>query len=295
MVIARWSSWFFGSEFRSALGRMTLFAAIAFFVVHLLLFALKPWIPELTSSPLFASPINAIYTPFSILLVFEVYLLVYYLRRSTTIYIGKQYEIMALILIRGIFKDMTHLDLTQAGFLKGANWDLALDLFTVVAVYALIFMFYRISGYFQSKDRLEADQPLESGALRRFVRAKNALALILLVFLTALSMYSLADWWAGDEVGASSVLDLNAIFFDQFYTVLIMSDVLILLLSLLYSDDFPTIIRNSSFVVSTILLKFSFAAESGISQVLILIGVAFGVLMLALSNAFYRINYVKNP
>ena len=295
MTLVRWSTWFFRSEFRTSLGRITLFAAIVFFIGHLVLFALKPWIPQLASNPLFASPINAIYTPFSILLVFEVYLLVYYLRRSTTIYIGKQYEIIALILIRGIFKDMTHLDLSQAGLLHGANLDLAVDLLTVVAVYALIFLFYRISGYFQSVDRIEVDQPLEPGALRRFVRAKNALALVLLVFLTGLSMYSLADWWGGDEVGAAAVLDLNAIFFDQFYTVLIMSDVLILLLSLLYSDDFPTIIRNSSFVVSTILLKFSFAAESGISQLLIVTGVAFGVLMLALSNAFYRINYVKNP
>jgi hypothetical protein len=37
------------------------------------------------------------YTPFSVLLFDEVYLLVYYLRRSTTIYIGKQYEIIALM------------------------------------------------------------------------------------------------------------------------------------------------------------------------------------------------------
>ena len=60
---------------------------------------------------LLADPISAIYTPFSILLVYEAYLLIYYLRRSTTLYIAKQYEVIALILIRGLFKDMAVLDL----------------------------------------------------------------------------------------------------------------------------------------------------------------------------------------
>ena len=50
---------------------------------------------------LLRDPTSAIYTPFSILLVYEAYLMIYYLRRSTTIYIAKQYEVIALILIRG--------------------------------------------------------------------------------------------------------------------------------------------------------------------------------------------------
>ena len=83
--------------------------------------------------------------------------------------------------------------------------------------------------------------------------------------------------------------DLNSVFFDQFYTVLIVSDVFILLLSLLYSDDFPTIIRNSSFVISTILLKLSFTAESGVAQILIVGGVSFGLVMLWITNAYYRL------
>jgi len=51
---------------------------------------------------MFTNPIAAIYTPFSFILIYEVYLLVFYLPKSTTIYIGKQYEIITLILIRGI-------------------------------------------------------------------------------------------------------------------------------------------------------------------------------------------------
>ena len=52
MGISVWSTWFFGPAFRAALGRFTLIAAIAFFLVHLGLFALKPWIPQLEPNPL---------------------------------------------------------------------------------------------------------------------------------------------------------------------------------------------------------------------------------------------------
>ena len=79
---------------------------------------------------------------------------------------------------------------------------------------------------------------------------------------------------------------VNAIFFEQFYNFLIISDVIILLLSLLYSDNFPVIIRNSSFVISTVLLKLSFTAEGLLSQVLILLGIGFGVMMLNVHNKY---------
>jgi predicted neutral ceramidase superfamily lipid hydrolase len=84
------------------------------------------------------------------------------------------------------------------------------------------------------------------------------------------------------------LVDINAIFFDKFFTILILSDVFILLFSLMYTEKFPVIIRNSSFVISTILLKLSFSAEGWMAQLLIVVGVGFGVLMLYLSNAFDR-------
>jgi hypothetical protein len=125
--------------------------------------------------------------------------------------------------------------------------------------------------------------------IRRFIQAKYLLSYVLLVVLVGLAVTSFWDWWTTSPGLTDAVIDLNAVFFDQFYTILIMSDVLILLLSLLYSDDFPTIIRNSSFVISTILLKLSFAASPGLSQLFITCGVGFGVLMLYVTNAYYRL------
>ncbi|MCH1402400.1 MAG: hypothetical protein L7U78_07745, partial [Schleiferiaceae bacterium] len=88
------------------------------------------------------------------------------------------------------------------------------------------------------------------------------------------------------QIESTNMIEVNDIFFEQFYNFLIISDVLILLFSLLYTDNFPVIIRNSSFVISTVLLKLSFTGEGLLSQALIILGVGFGVLMLAIHNRY---------
>lgn len=280
----------FTSKFRSKIGAATLYMAIALFVVHLILTEVAAWMPGWSQWPLLANPINAIYTPFSVLLIYEGYLLIYYLRRSTTIYIGKQYEIMALILIRGIFKDLSQSNLRLANWQDW--WQMALfrDLLTVTAVFILIYLFYRISGMYAPHSIESEEEQLIGPNLAGFVKAKKYLSLGLLGVFIVLGMYSFGAW-LGPFSGLfpHQEVDINHIFFDGFYTFLIMSDVCILLFSLLYTDDFPVIIRNSSFVVSTILLKLSLTAQPGMAQILLVVGIGFGVIMLSLSNAFDRL------
>jgi len=92
--------------------------AIGSFLLHLLVIFLVDFdiLPLNESSDLLKNPIAAIYTPFSFILLYEVYLLVYYLPKSITIYIGKQYEIITLILIRRVFKDLSQIELTSDWF-----------------------------------------------------------------------------------------------------------------------------------------------------------------------------------
>ena len=70
---------------------------------------------SIVGTDLFSNPISALYTPFSFILVYEAFLLVYYIPRSFTTAVGKQYQIMSLIVIRKIFKDIPLVDLN-------ANW-----------------------------------------------------------------------------------------------------------------------------------------------------------------------------
>ncbi len=80
--------------------------ALTMFGLHLALFGVQHlWNVGLPES-LFSHPLQTLYTPFSVILIAEVYLLVYYLPTSFARSLGKQVEIVALIEIRSVFKDL---------------------------------------------------------------------------------------------------------------------------------------------------------------------------------------------
>lgn len=91
------------------------------------------------------------------------------------------------------------------------------------------------------------------------------------------------------ENSAKGILEfkkINSVFFDEFFTILIIVDVLLLLASFFYSDEFHKIIRNSGFVISTILIKVSFVSEGLINNALIISAVLFGYLILLIHNLY---------
>lgn len=281
---------FFSPALRLQLGRITLFIAIASFLLHLLLYTIYHYWWGLSPSGLLSSPINAIYTPFSFLLVYEAYLLLYYLQHSTTIYVGKQYEIIILILIRGVFKDMTHLDLDRSHLMSFNNQELWFDLGTVLILFILILLFYKVGGKNGTGFSTIEVAPLADFRMQRFVQSKKTLSALLFIVTFAIGIYSFGNWIYDLRFGGNWAVtpNINAIFFDHFFTLLILADVLILLFSLFYTDEFPIIIRNSSFVISTILLKLSFGAESGVAQLFIITGVGFGVGVSAIANRYMK-------
>ena len=282
-------SYFFTPQFRSVISKITLYIAIISFLVHLTLYFTNIYFPLQHTEKLLSSPINAIYTPFSFLLVYEAYLLLYYLPQSTSIYIGKQYEIITLILIRGVFKDITNLNADISDAVGQFYTKLWYDLATVAVVFVLIFVFYKISKRYASVSATASSA--DSPAIQKFIFAKKSLASLLLVISFVLGAYSLIDWLLSSSADHSlqAAIDLNGVFFDHFFSILIISDVIILLLSLFYTDDYSLIIRNSSFVISTILLKLSFSAVGVMEQILIVVGVSFGVVMYAVSNLFEKL------
>jgi hypothetical protein len=95
------------------LERIIIGIAIVSFLAHLLIIFLVDQDLIHLSSKL-TKVLSAVYTPFSFILVYEVFLLVFYLPRSISSYIGKQYEIITLIVIRRIFKDI--------GYMVSGNW-----------------------------------------------------------------------------------------------------------------------------------------------------------------------------
>ena len=100
------------SKVKNRIENTILIIAIFSYLIHLLLILLNAQGFIELNQKFFKNPIAAIYTPFSFILIYEVYLLIYFLPKSITVYIGKQYEIITLIVIRRIFKDIAYVELT---------------------------------------------------------------------------------------------------------------------------------------------------------------------------------------
>ena len=83
-----------------------------------------------------------------------------------------------------------------------------------------------------------------------------------------------------------SFSNINHVFFDEFFTVLIIVDVILLLVSFFFTDQFHKVIRNSGFVISTILIRLSFSVEGLLNNILILTAVIFGWLILVIYNRY---------
>ena len=74
----------------------------------------------------------------------------------------------------------------------------------------------------------------------------------------------------------------------NFFTVLILVDVVLLLISFFYTDKFHKIIRNSGFIVSTILIRMSFGVSGLISTILIVVAVLFGLAIITIHNKYEK-------
>ena len=270
----------FGDQIRKKFESVILSLAGLGFLIHLLLIALKA--NEIsflvsTNSSLLNDPIIAIYTPFSLILIYEVYLLVFYLPRSFTSCVSKQFEIISLIVIRKIFKDIPLMDLKGDWYLSQHNLELVVDLFGFLFLFLLIFFFNKGKNKFPKKEVIDPK-------LLKFINSKKIVSLVLLTLLVSASIYSLATW-SLNLYNDRFVNNIDSVFFNQFFTLLILTDVIILLISFRYTEEYSKLIRNTGFIIATILIRLSFSADGFLNIILILTGVIFALLILQIYNA----------
>ncbi len=269
--------------------RVILIIAIASFLIHLTIIYLVDFgIISLNShSDLLKNPIAAIYTPFSFILVYEVYLLVYYLPKSITNYISKQYEIITLIIIRRLFKDLSTLSLSSDWFKIKYDLQFTYDLIASVLLFFLIYLF-NVKSKKRYRDEKINEQQIEG--ITRFIKIKKVLATSLVPVLFLVAIYSFINWIIGTIYPITnnivSFKNINNIFFEQFFTILIIADVILLLFSFFHTDEFHKVIRNSGFIISTILLRLSFSVSGLLNTILIVSAIIYGLLILIIHNKF---------
>ncbi|MBO6606324.1 hypothetical protein [Psychroserpens sp.] len=269
---------------RERIERFILILALLSFLIHLVLIYLIKFdaITVSGETGLLTNPISAVYTPFSFILIYEVYLLIFYLPKSFTTYVVKQYEIITLIIIRRLFKDLSALELTS-------NWfDIKGDLQFTYDLLASLMLFYLIYQ-FQKQGKRKLSNGITSN-VETFVKIKRLLAVVLLPLFCIMAIVTLVQWSAGLSLGSEQISfeDINNLFFDDFFTVLILVDVVLLLISFFYTDKFHKIIRNSGFIVSTILIRMSFGVSGIMNTVLILVAVLFGLAIIIIHNQYEK-------
>jgi len=270
--------------------RSILIVAILSYILHLgiIVFARQGFLE--INSKFFDNPIAAIYTPFTFILVYEVYLLIFFLPKSISYYIGKQYEIITLIVIRRIFKDIASIELSSNWFQIQSDLQFTYDSVTSLILFILIFYFYRSIAKRNLDLSEEAESDVSLQKIKRFISLKKLIAVLLVPLLLFLSIYSFYHWaeaaFSDYQNGLEAFKNINHVFFDEFFTVLVVVDVLLLLASFFYTDKFHIIIRNSGFIISTILIKVSFTVDGLVNNALIIGAVSFGFLMLLIHNKF---------
>lgn len=251
-----------------------LFLAVFGFIVHLgLIYLNLNYNIEFLKGVdnLLRNPISALYTPFSFILVYEAFLLVYYFPRSFTTSIRKEYEIISLVMIRKVFEDIPNINL-ESGILNADSLPLFYNLAGILIIYYFIFLFKKVKSKIPKKD--------PKTNLNRFISYKKSLSIILLPILFFLCFSNLYDWSYSVFILQNFTENVNNIFFIDFFTILILVDVFILLISFKYTEEYAQVLRNTGFIISTILLRLSFSVY-GLSSVLLLIGgVLFGLIIL---------------
>lgn len=276
---------FLSEKTRSMTEKIILRLALVSFFIHLaVIYLIKfDFLAQPLNSELLSNPISAVYTPFSFILIYEVYLLIYYLPKSFTTYITKQYEIITLIIIRKLFKDLSNLELSADWFEIKGDLQFTYDILASLVLFYLIFLF-------QKQGKQKVVKHIETNnIIQRFVRRKKIIAVILVPLFFVMALYTLIDWSTASVITTNSIPSfesINNLFFDQFFTVLILVDVVLLLISFFYTDQFHKIIRNSGFVISTILIRMSFGVSGLISTILIIVAVLFGLAIIAIHNKY---------
>jgi uncharacterized membrane protein (DUF373 family) len=223
------------------------------------------------AAELVSSPLSSLYTPFSILLVYEVYQLIRTIPDSFSSSVGKQYEIATLLVVRDILKRLSEVESSE-------GWEISSDLgFLLVECAAFLALFYTSLTYFRISDKSTKSADM-SGDIAVFVEAKRLVANFMLVVFLLTAAYSFFTWISSVQDGGGSVS--RVIFFLDFFTFLILADILILLVSYWFYTDFGNLARNTGFVLSTVIIRVAISSEGVSAMVLFTLSGLLGIAIL---------------
>ena len=185
---------------------------------------------------------------FTLILGMELLSLIFVLPASLSRTMGKQFEILTLILLRNAFKELPKFgepveidlgNLFQIGEIA-ASAGAALCVFLCLGVYRHLQ---------QQRHFIHNDVQRQ-----RYIMSKKLLALILFGIFTAIGAEHV--WAAVNGLPAPG----GSGFFETIYTVLIFADIAMVLIAQRYMPSYFAVFRNSGYVIGTLLMRLALSA-----------------------------------
>ena len=282
MKVDYWFQTFLGKKADENTRKGVLIFAVIAFIGHLLVYTLYQL--EFIringeAQTLVNSPLSSLYTPFSILLAYETYQLIRTLPSSFSNSVGKQYEVVTLLVVRDVFKRL-------ADFSTDDEWNIDGELgLILLECITFLILFFTALSYRRSSDVSEISN-VDENELDSFVRSKKIIALMLFSAFILMAFYSFTTWSISVIDGKGGVD--REIFFSDFFTILILADILILLLSYRFTVDFANLARNTGFILSTVILRVAISAPGISSVILFTLSGILGLAILRISSEFVK-------
>lgn len=239
------------------------------FISSLVVIQFQRWnlLPQPFASLVPHSHLEAIHAVFSVLLFFEIIGLLFSLVCSVSIAVGKQVEILSLVMLRDIFKKISDMS-------EPLMWEEVATVMPEIASLGLgALAIFVILGFYYRNVPEQVAQVSERDTAA-FIGAKKLIALLLLPSFILIVGFNAYSTLIHGSVNRS---------FETIYTLLVFSDILIMLLSMRYGASYRFAFRNSGFAVATLLIRVALITPPPYSA---LVGVGSALLILGIRLAF---------
>ncbi len=213
---------------------------------------------------------KAIELAFTFLLFFEVISLVFSLVKSVSVSMEAQLQILSLILLRDAFRLFGEFPETYAwAAIHHKVLFMFVDAFGALVIFCIIIFIRRIDRH-KSICKNPDDQ-------QSFINIKKLISFVLLLVFVAMIVLDVYYFFRQETV-------FN--FFHYFFTILIFNDILLVFISLRYSNHYRILFRNSGFALATIIMRLALEIEEPYNVAL---GVGAALFVLLLVVAYNRI------
>ncbi|MBU1138368.1 MAG: hypothetical protein KKA76_05275, partial [Proteobacteria bacterium] len=145
------------------------------------------------------------------------------------------------------------------------------DGFGAVVIFTLLGVYYILQNKVQ-------DERENVNDIFSFVAAKKGIALILLTSFVLMGLRALYLTLAGIE---------HTDFFHDFYTLLIITDILVVLIAQCFHPSFYSVFRNSGFALSTMIIRIALVAPVYFNVLLGVAAIVLAILLTVISGKLF--------